>query len=79
MSKLTYFKARTLIKRGLVKLVSRGSNFFFFDVKNYTVMIDRKDSKASCTCKAGSCFNVGNKCSHVQACRLLLKSLGKIK
>ena len=80
MSYWTYFKAKTLLKRGAVKLeLKRWKNqgaSFFFRVKEYEVRIDTQEGKLNCTCEHGSIWKVGEECSHIKACLLYLEKRG---
>jgi len=74
ISEHTYWRSRTFLKRGLVRLTDKSDSFFFFKVDEYDVRIARNDSvKDNCTCHHGSLFGVGKQCSHIEACRRWLR------
>lgn len=74
MSERTYWRSRTLLKRGQVRLVDKSPDFLFFEVDEYKVKYARNQTrKTSCTCKSGSIYGVGKDCSHITAVKLWLK------
>ena len=75
MTEEMYWKSRTLVKRGKIKLDARTSNYLFFTIGCYDVMLTTKKGrdnnlKCHCTCEAGSIWSVGNDCSHISAAKL---------
>ena len=79
MSKLTYFKAKTFLKRGKVKLISQEGLYLHFEVNDHEVFrtfkgwscnaVDKKDKGKGCIL-----FNrEGHKCSHILASEMWLK------
>lgn len=70
------WKARTYLKRGLVKLIGQSPELLFFEVKEYSIRIPKKGSsqKGSCTCESFSIWNVGKHCSHITACRMWMEA-----
>lgn len=82
MSEHIYWYSRTLVRRGLVKLVSWESGHFHFKVKGYDVF---HAPKLGWSCSAGKrekdlsvgCVIFGNRgrlCSHILAAKHWLKS-----
>jgi len=79
MSWHNYFKAKSLIKRGEVKLEGASTHYFFLKVKDYDVRIPKSpDLKANCTCQSGSIWRVGKICSHIKASELFLEKKDEI-
>ena len=74
MSEHTYWRARSFLNRGEVKLQSVTPNFLFFKIGEHTVKLTRGKEEGTCTCESGSLWNPGGKCSHIEACRMWLRS-----
>jgi len=76
LSLYQYYYAKTLLKEGLVKSISKTDRLKIFKVTNtkgdeYEVMINNKGY--NCTCEFGSLWSGGAKdCSHIKSVKMLL-------
>lgn len=78
MSWITYWGAKTILKRKQVKLIGTSPQFFHFEVKEYSVLIPTKEGenngrKSTCTCVSGSLWKVEGECKHIRACKEWIK------
>jgi len=85
MSEETYWKSRTYVKRGQVKLVDSSKGFMRFEVGEHDVFRDKNDWSCNAAVidkrdgiKKG-CVVFGNRdryCSHILACQQWLRGEG---
>lgn len=73
------FKAKNIVRKGQIKLEIELEDKYFFKVKDYEVVIDKKNNKCSCTCIYFSLFPKNKICSHIIAAYLFLEGENWIK
>lgn len=79
MSIYQYCRADTLIKRGEVVLEQETSSAFYFNISNYSIILEKRKEQWSCTCEAWSMWSKGKKeCSHIMACKKWLEIKNKV-
>lgn len=71
---MIYWKAKTLLEQGKVRLVTVSRNFLYFEVKDYEITIGKKEEYYNCTC-FHSQFGIPQKkiCSHIRACIMYME------
>lgn len=72
---ITVLRARRLINKNLVGILSMTINILFMDVDGYSVLMERKNGDYSSTCGC----KTNKECYHIMAVKIFIKELNNDK
>jgi|TARA_R100001530_G_scaffold62534_1_gene44997 predicted nucleic acid-binding Zn finger protein len=74
MSLPQYYKAKTMIKKKWIKVVSKSSSVISFKYREYDILYLIHRDWWSCTCEFGSLWSKTSKdCCHIMAGKLMIE------
>jgi len=77
MSKRTYYRAKTLLKRKQVHLTSISRTLLCFESGGKEVKYKKQNKRWLCTCFHETYRKEGKLCSHIKACKMWLEEKRK--
>ena len=76
MSLNRYYRAKTLVRKGLIKITQVTDKSIFFETSykenKYSIIYNRDEEKWNCTCVGFSAFLKGKDCVHIMAAKMLI-------
>jgi len=72
-----HYRAKELVRTNQIRPISVNDTLIIFETdyqdQNYSIIYKKKEGRWSCTCKGFSAFLRGKDCTHIKACKLLIK------
>jgi len=74
-----YYRAKTLVKRGLIAITNENEFGIYFETEYkgnlYSIIYDKRRERWSCTCEYGSMWGKGKDCVHIMAGKRILNEV----